>query len=76
MNKNITLSIDDTLLRKAKYSALEHDMSLSKWVKELIIKTLSKENDYKEARKSALKHLKKGYPLGGSPLTREQIYER
>ena len=35
MTKNITLRMDEEVLRKAKHIAVEHDMSLSAWIAEI-----------------------------------------
>ncbi len=76
MNKNITVSIDEKILRKAKFFALEEDCSLSKWVAKLIVKNTTQNKEYAKARTEALKIMEEGFSLGGKPLTRDEIYER
>lgn len=75
MSKNVTLRLDDTLIREARHVAVENDMSLSQWVSDLIKTTISRRIDYDVTRKRAIKRLKKGFHLGG-PLKRDEIYER
>ncbi|MBF0103966.1 MAG: hypothetical protein HQM16_01455 [Deltaproteobacteria bacterium] len=76
MAKNITLRLEESILQAAKKMAFQYDVSLSQWVARLITKTINQKNDFKSARKRALKNLEKGFNLGGAPLTRDQVYER
>lgn len=75
-SKNITLKIDETILRQCRYAAIKENKSLSKWVADSISRTVSKKRQYNMARKSALKRLNKGFNLTGLPLRRDDIYER
>ena len=76
MQKNVTLRLDEHLLIKAKHTAIEKGFSLSQWMANLLSQAVNKESDFERARKRALYHLKKGYRLGGKPLTREEIHDR
>ncbi|MBI1977068.1 MAG: hypothetical protein HYS56_06140 [Candidatus Omnitrophica bacterium] len=76
MTKNITLRIDDGILRRAKHVAIEQDRSLSQWVAHLITKSVTGKSGFYSARKRALKRMENGLHLTGKPLTREQIYGR
>lgn len=75
-SKNITLKIDEAVLRRCQFAAIRENKSLSKWVADQISQTVSKKQKYAKARDRALKRLKKGYNLKGVPLSREEIYER
>jgi hypothetical protein len=68
--------MDEDLLKKWRRLALEKETTLSQWVTDEVTRTLSKEERYEAARKNALKWLKKGFHLGGKPLTREECHER
>ncbi len=76
MTKNITLRLDESILRKARHAAVEEDTSLSQWVTNIIVKEVSEKNRYILARDKALQRLEKPFRLGGKPVSREEIHER
>jgi hypothetical protein len=76
MGKNVTLRLDESILRKAKHAAVEQDQSLSEWVAGLIAHAISKKTRSLSAKERALKCMEHGFNLDGSPLSREKIYER
>lgn len=76
MTKNITLRIEEAILRKAKQAALQHDQSLSKWVAGLIVQIVSAQDIFHAAKQRALKRLEIGLHLSGSPMSRDQLHER
>jgi hypothetical protein len=76
MGKNVTLRLDEAIIRKARHAAVEHDQSLSEWIGNLITHAVSKKDRSLVAKERAMKRLKGGFHLGGSPLTREEAHER
>jgi hypothetical protein len=76
MAKNVTLKLDDAVLRRARHLAVEQNSSLSQWLTDLIIERVSAGPCYTAARRRALRRLDAGLRLGGKPLTREQAHER
>ncbi|MBN2321801.1 MAG: hypothetical protein JXR49_22170 [Acidobacteria bacterium] len=76
MGKNITLRLDESVIRQAKHAAVEQDQSLSEWITNLITRTVSKKTRSLSAREKALQRMKRGFHLGGEPLSREQAHER
>jgi len=76
MARNITLKIDDDILKKCRFAAVEEDKSLSRWISELLGKTMLKKGDLSRSRKRALARLKKGVHLGGASPDRNSLYER
>ena len=76
MGKNITLSLDEAILRKARHAAVEADQSVSEWVADLIAGKVLTSGRSDSAREKALKRLKQGFHLGGKPFTREDLHER
>ena len=76
MTKNVTLKLDEKLLRKCRQIAVSRDKSLSQWVAELMARAVDEQTSYRRARRSALERLERGFHLGGTPLTRESVYER
>lgn len=76
MAKNVTLKLDENLLKLCRFAAVEEDKSLSQWLADLIKKTIEKDSSFKTSKKHALKTLKKGFNLSATPLSREEIHER
>ena len=76
MARNITLKLDEAILRKARHAAIEEDQSLSEWVSNRIKSAVSVRENTEAARKRALKRLKKGFRLSGKPLDREDAHKR
>jgi hypothetical protein len=76
MDKNVTLRMDEAIIRKARHAAIERDQSLSEWIMDLIAHAVSKTDRLLPAREKALKRMKSGYHLGGIPLSRDEAHER
>lgn len=76
MGKNVTLRLDEAIIRKAKHDAVERDQSLSEWVAGLITHATSKKDRSLSAREKALRRMDRGFHLGGSPLSRGETHER
>ena len=73
--KNLTLAIDQGLLKQAKHLAIERDVAVSELVAQLLKKALD-ESGLAQRKQNAIRLLRKGIKLGGKPLTRDQIYQR
>ena len=76
MNKNVTLRLDEAVLRKARHAAVEEDKSLSEWVADLVTRATSETDRKQSARASALQRMHRGLHLGGTPLSREKAHGR
>jgi len=76
MTKNITLRMDEKLLRKAKHIAVANDMSLSAWITRIVEKEARQDTRYEEVRAKALKVLENPGHYGGKMFSREEIHER
>ena len=77
MKTNITLKLDKDLLRRVRVLAAERDTSVSGLVAEQLEMALRNREGYEQAKKSALKRLKRGYDLGFTPpSSRDELYER
>ncbi len=76
MAKNVTLRLSDALLKECKHLAVEEDKSLSCWVADLLKTTLQKRQQFRLAKKNALKFLNQGLQLDGTPLSRDESHER
>lgn len=75
MTKNLTIKLDEALLRQARHQAVAVDKSLSQWVTDLIAEALASDGDYDRCRRRALRRLERGFKLG-DPLSREEAHER
>lgn len=75
MSKNVTIRLDEAIIKKCRHAAVEEDKSLSQWIADELTKVVSMQNAQQTAKRRALKRLETGFSLGGNPLTREEIYE-
>ena len=74
---NITLPVDDDLLREAKILAAQQGTSVSRLVAEQLEKLVQRDAHYGAARRRALKRLAIGYDLGWEPpRSRDELHER
>jgi len=74
---NITLKVDDELLREAKILAAKRGTSVSRLVAEQIETLVQKDSRYDTARRRALKRLATGYDLRFTPpQSRDELHER
>jgi hypothetical protein len=76
MGRNLTLRLDEGVLRQAKHAAVEQDQSLSEWVSGLIAQAVARRKRSHAAKESALQHMDRAPALGGLPLSREESHER
>lgn len=76
MTKNITLRMDEQLLKEVKHVAVEHDMSVSAWITQLIKQATSMNPGYAAAKEFALKAMEQAPAYGGGKFTRDELHER
>ena len=76
MAKNVTLRLDEAILRKARHQAVERDQSLSQWVADLIGRSVADQQELSRARERAMRRLQSPLHLGGKPLSRGEAHER
>lgn len=77
MTRNITLRLDETLIRKAKVRAAQQATSLSRLLTKQLEKALKDEDTYEASRRRALALLEQGFHLGGQrPASRDAWHER
>ena len=76
MGKNVTLRLDEAIIRRARHAAVEQDQSLSEWVAGLIVRATSKNDRSLSAREKAVSRMDRGFHLGGIPLSREEAHGR
>jgi plasmid stability protein len=77
MTRNITLALDEEILRKARVLAARRNRSVSALLREELTRLVSEDEAYEAAKTLALNRLARGTHLGGEPLpSREALYDR
>jgi hypothetical protein len=77
VKQNITLSLEKTLVRKARILAAQRSTSVSKLMAMELTRLVEQSDRYEQARKRALADLDTGLHLGGSrPATRDDLHAR
>ena len=76
MAKNVTIKMDEALLKLCRHEAVESEKSLSQWIAEVVEEALKKKTGFENAKEHALQLMKRGFDLGGKPLERDEIHER
>jgi hypothetical protein len=77
MKRNITLSLEGDLIKKAKVISAKQMVSVSQLLSDEIARIIEEEEGYEEGRRLALSLLEKGYHLGGKiAASREELHER
>lgn len=74
MSRNVTIRLDEAIVRRCRHSAVEEDKSLSQWIADVLTDAVSTGDVEQAARERALRRLEEGFSLGGAPLTREELY--
>lgn len=72
--KNITITLDAQAAAWARVQAAEHNMSLSRYVGEMLRQKMRHSQEYQRARLAAL--AEKPLQLEGPYLTRDELYDR
>lgn len=73
---NITLKIDQDLLKKARVLAAEEGRSLSALLAAELEEIVRGREGYERAKRHALALMEQGFHLGGVPATRDELHER
>jgi plasmid stability protein len=77
MQRNITLTLDDELIQKARVLAARRNRSVSALLREELSRMVAEDEAYEVAKRTALKRLERGAHLGGGALpARDEIHER
>lgn len=79
MKRNITLSLPNQLIKRAKVVAAQKEESLSQLIREALEEKISKQADYDKAKKRHMKILETGFDLGTKgklTVSREELHER
>ncbi|HLI62263.1 MAG TPA: DUF6364 family protein [Terriglobales bacterium] len=77
MKTNVTLKLDAELLREARIMAAEQGSSISAMVAAQLEKAVRERKGYEEAKRRALRRLRKGFDLRWTPpRSRDELHER
>jgi indole-3-glycerol phosphate synthase len=77
MKRNLTIQLEESLIKRAKIIAAIKDESISKVVARELEKYILTEDQYGKAKAHALSAMKKGYKFGGKDYPkRDALYER
>ncbi len=76
MTKNITLRMDEQLLKEVKHIAVEHDMSVSAWITQVLKKAAASDLSYEKAKDSALRIMEEAPAYNGKTYSRDELHER
>lgn len=77
--RNVTLSLPDDLLRRAKVLAAQRDTSISRLLTEALTAIVAREEGYTQAQRRHVSLLQRGLNLGTrgrSTWSREALHER
>lgn len=77
MSRNITLSLDEKLIKKARILAAREQKSISRFVGDRLRDLVEQTERYEAARKESLTRLDRAPSLGWKkPSSREELHER
>lgn len=76
MSANITLRLDEKLIRRLKRIAVDSNTSVSGWVTGLVTRAVEEADGYERARRQAMTHLAEPAPINDLPLGRDAANER
>jgi predicted transcriptional regulator len=74
--QNLTISLDQETIRKARILAARRSTSISGLVAQQIESLIGEQEAYERAKQHALALLEKGFHLGGKQATRDELHER
>ena len=74
MTKNVTLRLDEEILKRCRYEAVEAGISLSQWIADTVSEKVGSRQFHEALRNHALSILESGINLGGTPLSRDEAH--
>lgn len=76
VTRNVTLRMEEKLLRELRHRAVDAQMSLSAWITAVLEDHVRGRRRFERARKRAVKRLTRGFGLGGTPIPRDELHAR
>lgn len=74
--RNVTVQLDEALLKESRHLAVDQDMSLSEWIANVIQEAVKRSTSFDDAKRKAFQVLDNPLQLGGRKYTREELHER
>lgn len=75
--RNVTLTIDEDILREARVLAAQEGLSVSALLRRELVLLVENQRGYVKAKESALRRLARGHSLGvGTLPRREELHDR
>lgn len=74
--RNITVAIEPSLLKRARAVAARKGRSVSALLADELRELVAEDTHYAAAQKRAVALFASPLPLGGAPLSREELHER
>lgn len=77
--RNLTISLPESLIRKAKSDSAREGVSMNAYIQEAVEERLKARSGYLAAMRRQLKDLEAGHDLGTRgkiPYTRDELHER
>ena len=77
MQRNITLTLDEDLIQRARVLAARRNRSVSALLREELSRLVASDEAYETAKRAALARLERGAHLGGGLLPRrDELHDR
>ena len=76
MRQKITISVEQDLIRRAKFLAAERGTSISRLLADALQRLVDDRASYLRAIDTALAEIDAGLTLGGRIVSRDDLYER
>ena len=76
MRQNLTIAIEQDLIRRAKVLAAERGKSISRLLPDELQRLVDDQASYLRAKESALAEIDAGLRLGGRIVSRDELHER
>jgi hypothetical protein len=75
---NVTISLPEDIVRRARHAAVDQGMSLSKYVATVVERSVTGGLTYEEAKRRFFERLDKGplYEVGEITWTRDDLHDR
>jgi hypothetical protein len=75
--QNLTVSLEQRTIRRARVLAAERGVSVSKLVADSVDNLVARADEYESSRRNALELLERGFHMGKYvPVARERLHDR
>jgi predicted transcriptional regulator len=76
VRQNVTIAVEQDLLRKARVLAAKRGTSVSRLLAEELARLVDESERYDRAKAAALDEIDAGLRLGGKPAARDTLHDR